>query len=227
MEQTGLSAALAAMQRDFSVETVETPKALNEALRLRYQVYCLERNFEPGLDGLETDDFDPISRHILLRYQPTGQAIGTVRLVIPQRNGPAAELPMERVVSLARIRQLPRDRVAEVSRFALSKSHRCASGSLGYLLRLALIRGIVQLSGQMGLTHWCALMEPKLLRLLQMSAIYFHQAGGIVEHHGFRQPSYIGLGDMLNRVRREKPAIWDFITDHGALWQPDRHHVAA
>ena len=102
-----------------------------------------------------------------------------------------------------------------------------ASGTLGALLRLCLIRGIVQLSGELGLTHWCALMEPKLLRLLQMSAIYFHQISGMVEHHGLRQPSCIGLFEMLDRVRQEKPIVWDFITGSGELWQPGRISIGS
>ncbi len=134
---------------------------------------------------------------------------------------------MERVANLPRLRQLPRRQLAEVSRFSLSKCQRAASGTLGALLRLYLIRGIVQLSGELNLTHWCALMEPKLLRLLQFSAIYFHQISGMVEHHGLRQPSCVGLGEMLDRVREEKPVVWDFITDSGKLWQPEGASMAA
>jgi N-acyl amino acid synthase of PEP-CTERM/exosortase system len=70
-------------------------------------------------------------------------------------------------------------------------------------------------------------MEPTLLRLLQTSAIYFHQVGGMVEHHGLRQPSFVHLGEMLDRVRRERPETWEFITDHGSLWQEQRLRVAA
>jgi N-acyl-L-homoserine lactone synthetase len=221
------SAAIAAVRQDFVTEVATTPEELEEAFRLRHQVYCLERDFEPGRNGLEYDEYDPLSSHILLRDLHASQVIGTVRLVIPALYGSVAALPMERVVSLPGLRHLPRLHLAEVSRFALSKCHRAASGTLGALLRLSLIRGIVQLSGELGLAHWCALMEPKLLRLLQTSAIYFHQISGMVEHHGLRQPSCIGLGEMLERVQQEKPLIWDFITDSGTLWHQDWLDVAA
>ena len=227
MEPGCYSAAIAAVRQDFVIEFATTSQQLEEAFRLRHQVYCLERNFEPGEDGLERDEYDPLASHIILRDRHTGQVIGTVRLVVPALHGSIVVLPMERVASLPRLHQLPRERLAEVSRFALSKCQRAASGTLGALLRLCLIRGIVQLSGEMGLTHWCALMEPKLLRLLQTSAIYFQQISGMVDHHGLRQPSCIGLAEMLDRVRCEKPAVWDFITDHGELWQPERFDIAA
>jgi N-acyl-L-homoserine lactone synthetase len=212
---------------DFGIETYNGPEFLREVFRLRYQVYCLERHFEPGDNGLETDLYDAFSRHVLLRHLPTGQAIGTARLVIPRLNGPRTKLPMEEFADLPRLRALPRDRLAEVSRFALSKKLRVASASLGSLARLALVRGIVQLSGEIGLTHWCALMEPKLLRLLAASGIYFVPASGLVEHHGLRQPSYASLAQLLERVRQEQPAVWDFITAGGTLWQEEKDTIAA
>ena len=207
------------VRRNFYIEVVSNSRSLREVFHLRYQVYCVERRFESGQDGLETDAFDAMSRHILLRRRPTGQAIGTVRLVVPRLKGPGAALPMEQVASPPRLRALPRSRIAEVSRFALSKELRAAGASSGSLARLALIRGIVQVSGCMKLTHWCALMEPKLLRLLSASAIHFVPMAGLVEHHGLRQPSVIGLNEMLERVRREKPAVWDFITSGGMFWR--------
>lgn len=210
-------AAIAALRHDFSTEVVTDQEQLEEAFRLRHQVYCLERDFESGKDGLEQDDYDPLSAHVLLRERSTSRVIGTVRLVAPALYESSALLPMEQVANLPRLRQLPRRYLAEVSRFAMSKYYRAANGTLGALLRLSLIRGIVALSSELELTHWCALMEPKLLRLLSTSAIYFHQISGMVEHHGLRQPAWIKLADMLDRVRRERPVIWDFLTDSGAL----------
>lgn len=227
MEPSGVSAAVMVVHRDFVIESAETKEELEEAFRLRYQVYCLERNFEPGLNGIETDEFDATARHVLLRHRESRQVIGTVRLVPPRTDCGAQLFPMQQAADMPRLRQLPRDRTVEVSRFALSKAHRASSGTLGHLLRLALIRGIVAASGETGLTHWCALMEPKLLRLLQTSAIYFQQISSVVEHHGIRQPSVTELGVMLSRVRREKPEVWEFITDHGTLWQEERIRAAA
>ena len=210
------------------IETVESSASLEDVFRLRFQVYCLERRFESGRDGLETDRFDAISRHVLLRHHPSGRAIGTVRPVVPRLNGSRSVLPMEEVAGLPLPQNLPGACIAEVSRFALSKILRPADAT-GCLARLALIRGIVRLSAQMKVTHWCALMEPKLLRLLSTSGIYFRPMGGLIEHHGLRQPSFIGLSEMLETVRREKPTVWDFITGAGSPWRSGdngEHHMA-
>lgn len=215
MDQTCFETAIAILRNDFVVEVATSPETVIDALRLRHVVYCQERSFEPGLDGIETDQFDRAAHHVLLRCRATREVVGTVRLVTPMRD----ELPMERLARFPKLRQCPRNQIAEVSRFALSKSWRVANGWPCNLLRLALIRGIVEVSGKMELNYWCALVEPKLLRLLHTSAIYFRPAGDMVEHRGWRQPSFIALSEMFNHMRREKPAVWDFVTDQGALWR--------
>jgi N-acyl-L-homoserine lactone synthetase len=221
------SDVIAAADSDFSVEIAVTSDELDEVFRLRYQVYCLERRFEQGANGREFDEYDAFSRHIVLRHRPSGQAIGTVRLIVPRLGGSEAALPMEEVADLPRLRALPRASVAEVSRFALSKVLRAESASFGSLCRLGLVRGLVQVSAMFGVGYWCALMEPKLLRLLASTAIHFQPVGLMVEHHGLRQPSFTPLSDMLARVRAERPAIWDFLTDAGRLWPEQPAAVAA
>lgn len=227
MEVDRSTEAIGATLDDFVTETAVGAGSLDEVFRLRYQIYCVERGFEPGLNGREKDRFDALSKHVLLRHRPTGLAIGTVRLVIPRLGGPGAALPMEEIANPPLLRTLPRLRIAEVSRFALSKQLRAVSACTGSLARLALVRGIVQLSASMRLTHWCGLMEPKLLRLLGTSGIHFMPMAGLVEHHGLRQPSVVGLPEMLERVYREKPAVWEFITYGGMFWRAGRAPYAA
>lgn len=134
---------------------------------------------------------------------------------------------MEQVCRPFRLAQLPRHQVAEVSRFALSKALRSLVGEQSKQARLELIRGIVLLSQRIGIRYWYALMEPKLLRLLQHSAIHFHQAGAVVEHHGVRQPSMIDLPEMLARVRREQPDTWQFLIGEGRLTEQSEEALVA
>lgn len=69
------------------------------------------------------------------------------------------------------------------------------------------------MSARQGITHWCALMEPKLLRMLAAMAIHFKPLGPPVEYHGFRQPCYCHVGTVLNRVKRDRPMFWQILTD--------------
>jgi N-acyl amino acid synthase of PEP-CTERM/exosortase system len=94
-------------------------------------------------------------------------------------------------------------------------------------MRLGLVQGLVRLSDQAGVTHWFAVMERTLLRLLQSTAIHFHPVGPLVEHHGVRQPAYTHLGAMLSRMRLEQPQVWDFITEGGRLGQSATDYLLA
>ena len=87
----------------------------------------------------------------------------------------------------------------------------------GPLMRLGLIQGLVRMSRRHGVTHWCALMEPTLLRMLAAMAIRFRPIGPLVEFRGLRQPCYINVTDMLESVMHERPAFWEVITDGGSL----------
>jgi N-acyl amino acid synthase of PEP-CTERM/exosortase system len=81
------------------------------------------------------------------------------------------------------------------------------------------MQGIVRMSAAAGLTHWCAVMEPALLRILRSTSIYFEPLGPLVHFHGMRQPCYGNIETILERLRRERPEVWDLVTDGGSLWE--------
>ena len=87
----------------FEILRADTTDLLEQAFRLRYQVYCQE-GLLPGYnpldypDGLERDiyDYEHRSAHCLLRHRPTGTNAGTVRLVLhADRVRPDAPFPIE------------------------------------------------------------------------------------------------------------------------------------
>ena len=227
MRLDGVAAAIHDVASRFEIVVAKTDDELDEVFRLRYQVYCLERGFEPAVGGREIDRFDGNASHVLIRHQESRQAVGTARLVLPVGGDNGIEMPIDQICDAPLLRRLPRDRTAEISRFALSKRYRTEGGATGSLLRLMLTKAILALSGQIGLTHWCALMDPCLLRLLRASAIHFEPVGPLVEYHGFRQPAFASIGDMLRRGEREQPLIWDFVTEGGTLWHAPPLRVAA
>ncbi len=217
MDANSLVDEIDTAERMFSIEIVRKPEQLREVFQLRHQVYCVERGYEPSLNGQETDEFDSRSRHVLLRHASDGEVVGTVRIVAPDQANLAASFPMQRVCEASLLRYLPLQVTGEISRFALSKQRRLSCTGAA-LLRLALMRGILQISTEMGLTHWCAVMERSLLRLLQASAIHFAAVGPLVSYHGIRQPSFAGIAPVLARIEQEQPLIWDFLTAGGTLY---------
>jgi len=216
--QNAFAAAVENANAELVVEIARTPEQVLEAKRLRYRVYCEERGYEPGQDGIEQDEFDVNAHHVLVRSRITGEVFGTVRVVLSKPGQDKLGFPMQRVCEDYVLAPLPQAATAEISRFALTRDRGGISPGAAALMRLFLIQGVVKVSGELDLSHWCAIMEKTLLRLLRSTSIYFLPVGPAVEYHGLRQPAIFTLADGLERMRRESPHLWSFLTLDGALW---------
>ena len=224
--------------RYFSAVVADTPDLIHRAQEIRYQVYCVEHKFENAdehADGREKDEFDSHSEHGVLIHRPSDHAVGTVRLVLPRHDALDKSFAIQRVVALPSTemnKYFPLLSTAEVSRFSISKQFRRRKADTPYgseavptsvendrrsgpLMSLGLIQTLVTMSAQHGITHWCAVMEPKLLRMLATMAIHFDPVGPPVEYHGLRQPCYCHVASVLERVKAERPMFWEVLTDGG------------
>lgn len=229
----------------FCENSVSTAADLEEAFRLRYLVYCLDRGFEDAAgrpNGMESDRYDDAALHCLLRDRAGKRALGTVRLVTSAASPvgvdglPLAEYAAEETMEI--LRSLPRKSTAEVSRLAIARSAREIlwqphemraaelrpwsvsserSAKLLPYMSLGLLRGVVRLSVQQGVTHWCLAAEPSLLRRLRGFGVHFTNAGPLVEHRGLRQICYAEVDELLARMEAEHPEFWDIITVGGFL----------
>lgn len=238
----------------FSESPASTAADQRDAYRLRYQVYCLDRGFEDAeicSDGMEQDDYDDTALHCLLRDRRGKRPLGTVRLVMASTTQSGIEgLPLAGYApreSLDILKSLPRTSMAEVSRFAIARRAReilwqpqnasqadsvpmqdleCSSKLLPYM-SLGLIRGLVRLSMEHGISHWCLAAEPSLLRRLRGFGLHFLDAGPLVEHRGLRQVCYANLQELLARAKAERPEFWDVITVSGFLLSDSLARTAA
>lgn len=213
---------IAAARSEFRVEIATNASLVSEAFCLRHQVYCVERAYEAGRNGLEHDVFDMNARQVLLRSRRTRQVVGTVRVVLPGQ-----ALPMQEIVGTSAIEHLPLHSTGEISRFALSKTRRANVGEAGVLMRLGLMQGILHVSQDAGLTHWCAVMERSLLRLLHATAIYFQPVGPLVEFHGLRQPAAGHIDSIMARMFQDARPVFDYVTADGTLWPSREQRLAA
>lgn len=118
----------------FAVKTANTPALIQQAMRVRYEMYCLENDYEDATqfeNEQERDPFDVNSVHSLLIFLPTNSAVGTVRLILPV-NG--QKLPIEEHCQFSKgeefsqgnkiLDSVKAGEIAEVSRFSISKSFR-------------------------------------------------------------------------------------------------------
>lgn len=199
-------------------------------------------------DGLERDVYDRRSVQSIVTYtrtHPHTTAAG-VRLVLADPDDPDLPFPIEahcrieNVVKPGTVAEVDRVHLAEISRFAVSKHFKRRVGEPGTTagvgpetkteamqrsdgrlvphLTLGLFAAIVRMSAEQNITHWYAVMEPALLRLLTRFGITFQKLGPMVDYHGRRQPCFGKIDDVLAGILGKRPDVWHFITGGGQIW---------
>ncbi|MGZ8186182.1 MAG: PEP-CTERM/exosortase system-associated acyltransferase [Methylobacter sp.] len=219
----------------------------NEVYKLRYQVFCIENEFENREyypHGLEFDDFDRRSIHYLIRHRKSGDYAATTRLILPDSNNPEKLFPLElhcEIDNFAVLQPINRKHLAEVSRFCVSKAFKKrkheantlaptgSSDSQDYFtpnerrnfpyISLALIACVIKASHENDIRYLYATTEPPWLRLLSAFGINFIKIGPLKDYHGERWPAVIKITDMLDCVAEKNPDIWNLFTNKGCIWQ--------
>jgi N-acyl amino acid synthase of PEP-CTERM/exosortase system len=237
----------------FETVSANTLGLMETAFRIRYQVYCVERSFEDQgafPNKMETDEYDLHSAQTLLRCKTSGRYPGMVRLVLPNPIDPDMPLPMEKFCQSAMksagidLSSIPRESLAEVSRFSISKELRrqcsrkpvisvvdaekeqedkVADTQMLPHITLGLFAGIVRMSAQNNITHWLSVMEPTFLRFLSRYGIYFQKTGPVVDYHGRRQPAVASIDSVLSGIYEQRKDAWEIITDFGNVWPLSRN----
>jgi len=217
----------------FDVAEATTDELKLQAFRLRYQVYCIENGYEPkNTEGLERDIYDGHSLHGLLIHRASGSVAGSVRLVPHRKNDPSHSFPLQEFTNdpvFSDRRRFPLAHTAEVSRFAISRDFRRRFSDTAYgdessgrpvvmqHITLGLMRAIMEMSRTHNITDWLAVMEPALLRLLQRFGIFYTPVGGLIEHHGLRQPCAANIEEMVEISRKHNFSCYEVMTDCGRL----------
>ncbi|HKX54160.1 MAG TPA: PEP-CTERM/exosortase system-associated acyltransferase, partial [Nitrosospira sp.] len=219
---------VAAFNEYFEVIDANSPELLQDVFRLRYQVLCIEQRL-PGFetsrypDGCESDSYDAHSSHMLLRHRPSGDFVGTARLILPDPLTPEKPFPMEQHTQLDpffNINRLPRQHAAEVSRLLIARRFRQRKSDNGGLKNeivvedsttkktrrfphpiLALVVGLIRMSTAHHITHWLSIMDPALNRLLSLYGLQHDPVGPLTEYHGARRPYHYDLSIMLDKMR--------------------------
>jgi N-acyl amino acid synthase of PEP-CTERM/exosortase system len=202
---------------------------LQEAFRLRYKVYCLERGFERPEDypwGLEWDEFDEHAMHFGAFLD--GELLGTVRLILNSRLG----FPIERYCEIKADELIARNRTGEISRLAVLKEfpqrnedgpvycdrafrdglHREIRESLWEDRRQAeIVTGLYTClyreSKEIGLSQWLAAMTRGLSVLLKRMGVHFVPIGPETSYHGRRTPHLASIGALEKSVQELNPDL--------------------
>lgn len=221
-------------ERHLATEVALSGPQLEDALRLRYRVYCEETGYEDAArfpDGLERDHYDAHSLQMLVRHRPTGIVVGAVRLIMPCWWESSWSFPFENICEHAGDSRLqnvaggPRHDTAEVSRFAVSRNALAAIQRGDFdrwegpvqscddprrppqLVSLGLIALLFGVSAEYRIERWYAMMEASLARHLAKLGIEFHRIGPAVEHRGRRYPMMARVDDLLTGIDEKNRAF--------------------
>lgn len=186
--------------RDFS-ERYQILIANNDELRsdiyrLRHQVFCEKLGYPMDhRDGLESDEYDRDSLHILLREYTSQTPIGCFRLVMPQRSG-RIWLPFDLYGvphidrSLFNWNHVNHARSVEVSRLALAPNDRTAGtankGASTPFLATALFYAVTAMIVRLNVENVFMVIEPCLGRLTSRFGIKLDQISPPFEYYGQR-----------------------------------------
>jgi N-acyl-L-homoserine lactone synthetase len=123
MEQT----ILAAFNQYFKMIPACSDELRREVYKLRFQVYCNETCFEDPLQHpgeIENDEYDSNSIHYLICHRKSNAYAATTRLILPSALDSEKLFPIEvnsTIDNLELLKDVPRNKIAEVSRFCVSK----------------------------------------------------------------------------------------------------------
>ncbi|MBI2379141.1 MAG: PEP-CTERM/exosortase system-associated acyltransferase [Gammaproteobacteria bacterium] len=203
----------------YEVLLADEPESLAAHFRLRYQVYCLDKGYENPADfpdGMECDEHDAHAVHFVAYDRSSGQAMGAVRLILPEH----PSFPCEQVggFDAAALSGIARERCLELSRLCLPKTRKsgprlvteqgessAASMLQSCEIAMTLYQAAYEFSLSQGITHWLGFTSPAMRRLLSSQKVRLEAIGAPLEHRGERQLYLIPcrfLAPQLGRFQR-------------------------
>jgi len=236
-------ASYRAFHETFRVQIARRREEIARCQRLRYEVYCAERDWcdEIESDGeREFDRFDARAAHAMLIERSSERLIGTCRLILPAAGGDSPDLPIEELTGWPPYfseEPLPRDRVGEISRFAVAKSALRQEAGIGPAqtapkaegavasviwqgerpalpnVSIGLMRGIVLMARAHGIEYLCASMDPALIKLFSRIDVTFTGCGDCHRYHGLRRPCHTRLAWIAESLKANRPNLYRIIFD--------------
>lgn len=111
---------------DFLIKIAKDSKEVEDAQRLRYEVFNLElKKGLPSADksGLDRDEYDPFCDHVLIVDKKKDLTVGTYRLLLRSRLGAGGRFYSESEFDLSNIRRMEGE-ILEMGRSCVHKDYR-------------------------------------------------------------------------------------------------------
>ena len=191
-------------------------RLLEESYRLRYQVYCVERQFLDAAmypDQRETDEFDDYSVHVGA-VDAQGELAATARGIRANPRG----FPMLRHCAFypeVQTFDSPQLVLVEASRVSISRNYQRRRGSP----LIPLVKAVMQAAKRLGATHLIGANEAAFHRWLVHYGLPYRIAGPVVDYYGPVVPCVMSLHELDEVVIGGRfPALDGFPIG----WDPER-----
>lgn len=200
----------------YQITIANTDGLRKDVYRLRHQIFCENLGYEMDQhDGLESDEYDNDSLHVLLRERVSEIPVGCFRLVMPQRTG-RIWLPFDLYGvphvdrSLFNWNHVNHARSIEVSRLALLAPNNRSALSKGEstpYLATALFYGVTSMIVRLNVENVFMVIEPCLGRLTARFGIKLDQISPAFEYYGQRA-TFTTTGLRMNAESLTLKAPW-------------------
>lgn len=186
----------------------ETQQEKEEIYRLRYRVYCLEKDWLSKADypdEKEIDEFDDCSAHFIAK-DSLGNITGTVRLILHSQQG----FQITRYFEI----DLPNGGLncSEFSRLAIN------NGKRNNKIELGLYRETFQYCQNKGITHSYAVVERKLFSSLRRLGFLFEQIGEPRYYFGdYTIPICLFYSEGIEFLKANKPLMLKFLKEEAKV----------
>ena len=156
--------------------------------------------------SVPSDEYDAQSFIYLLRHNPSGSYMGTVRIVFANGITPSKYLPLEKMEGIGDISSYTRAKpIGEVSRLALCRELPKYKNFSALRLRSYLSMGLMSTIGINSFLYkydsLFTLMESSLDRLLNRQGVAFRAIGESIELYGKRTPYTIKRDDLIQESK--------------------------
>jgi N-acyl amino acid synthase of PEP-CTERM/exosortase system len=221
----------------YEIQIATTSELKDAVYRLRYQVYCLESEFENPADFAdqrERDSYEEQSIHVLISHKGNADLVGTVRLIFATSEAEPFHFEQLSQQQATLPKGQNRSHYAEISRLALASQYRNESktelvddGQNKTILPGTLLYACVMAITDILSIESVALLEPRLATYLNDNGITSQVVGKAMEHNGLRVPYLLDfhcrernqkdkLGQLYQLIKK---ALYQDVIDHQAANQ--------
>lgn len=184
---------------------------LEEVFKLRYKVYCLERNYLDSNDcpnGAEKDIYDNYSVHFLAFDTDKNKIVGTSRLIL---NSPLG-FPIEKEWDLSEAIKSTKDirnKIVEISRFIIALENRG-----DHFITLSLGGEMYRYCKRNGIEIVYAIMDLPILKMLIGFGFPFKILSESKFYMGAQTtPSVMLVNEMEEILKKQYPNVYKYFSN--------------